>query len=102
MLNKKFLLGIFAMMLVFTSVFILAGCDSETEYTLNNNSSHTVTGMVGSNSYSVGSGKTTRVMGNTVAVNITYRPVNLVTMTISGGGFTATFTVRRHSGRVAK
>ena len=85
-------LGMLVLALAFVCAVVLTGCDAETEYTLINNSSYTVSGTVGSNSYSVASGQTTRVMGKTLADTITYSPANLVNMTISGGGFTVTFT----------
>ena len=91
-MKNKSLLGILALVLVFMCVVVITGCDKETEYTLINNSSYTVSGSVGSNPYSVASGKTTRVMGKTVADTITYSPANLVNISLSGGGFTATFT----------
>jgi hypothetical protein len=91
-MKKNSKLGMLIFVLAFVCAVILTACDAESEYTLINNSSYIVSGKVGSNSYSVGSGRTTHVMGKTLADTITYSPANLVNMTLSGGGFTATFT----------
>ena len=85
-------LGMLVFVLAFMCAVVLTACDAETEYTLINNSSYTVSGTVGSKSYSVAKGETTHVMGNIVAVQVTYEPSDKVNGTVSGGGFTITFT----------
>ena len=93
-LHKEFImksiskLGILAIVLAFVGAVVLTGCDSgpepETEYTLINNSSYTVSGSLGhlgSRSFSVSSGNTTHVMGPPLVVIITYSPGDRVNCT---------------------
>jgi hypothetical protein len=89
-MKKRLMLGLLSVVLV--CAVVLTGCLLETDYTLINKSSYFVSGTVGSNPFSVSSGSTTTAKGSTLADIITYSPADKVDVTVSGGGFTATFT----------
>jgi hypothetical protein len=91
-MKNKLKVGMLVIALAFMCAFVLTGCDEETEYTLVNLSSYTVTGTLGSRSFSVASGQTIYVMGNLWLDVIDYQPEHLVNVTMSGGGYTFTFT----------